>query len=179
MGVIMFSGVHGVGKGYFLDKMKDILQRYEIYTASKLIEKYQPSTDAGYKKVGDVSRNQEILIKAIKEEARLNESNCIIDGHLCIFNARGEVERVPEYFFVKAGITEIILLQDDPHVICERIRHRDSTQIRIEDIEKMQDEEEKYAYELQEKFRIDCRVISHECTGEQLETMLREMREAD
>lgn len=176
MGIIMFSGVHGVGKGYFLDKMKGHLQHYEIYMASKLIEKYQPSADAGYKKVSDVNHNQEVLIRAIKEEARLNESNCIIDGHLCLFNMMGEIERVPEYFFVKAGITGIILLQDDPQVICERIRHRDSTQIRIEDIEKMQDEEEKYAQELKEKFQIKCRVVTHACTGEQLEIMMREMR---
>ena len=175
MSVIMFSGVHGVGKGYFLDKIKGSLQNYVIYSASKLIEKYQPSTDAGYKKVSDVNQNQEVLIRAIEEETRRNETDCIIDGHLCIFNARGEVERVPEYFFVKAQITGIILLQDEPQVISERIGRRDSVQISIEDIGKMQDEEEKYANELKEKYQIDCRIISHECTGEQLEIMLREI----
>ncbi|MBR4732670.1 MAG: AAA family ATPase [Lachnospiraceae bacterium] len=175
MSVIMFSGVHGVGKGYFLEKNKNSLQQYKIYSASKLIEKYQPSTDAGYKKVSDVNHNQEILIRAIREEAILNETNCIIDGHLCIYNAKGEVERVPEYFFVKAGITGIVLLQDDPQVICNRISLRDSEQIRVEDIGKMQDEEEKYAHELQEKFQIVCKVISHKCTGKQLKSLLLEM----
>ena len=175
MSVIMFSGVHGVGKGFFLDKVKDSLRHYAVYSASKLIEKYQPSTDAGYKKVSDVNHNQEVLIKAIEEETRLNGDDCIMDGHLCIFNARGEVERVPESFFVKAQIAGIILLQDEPKVISERIYQRDSAQISIEDIRKMQDEEEMYANELKEKFQIDYRIITHECTGEQLEKMLREM----
>ncbi len=174
MGVILFSGVHGVGKGYFLDKVKESLRHYVIFSASKLIEKYQPSTDAGYKKVTDVKHNQDILIKAIRE-ARQNEGDCILDGHLCIFNANGEVERIPEYFFIEAQIAGIILLQDEPQLIYERISHRDSARIPVEDIEKMQVEEEKYARELKEKHYIDYRVITHECTGEQLERILLEM----
>ena len=129
MKAIIFSGAHGVGKGYFLDKVREHMQHYDIYSASKLIEKYQPSSDAGYKKVSNVSNNQDILLKAIKDEVLHTTRNYIIDGHLCVFNARGEVERIPEYFFSDAYITGIVLLQDEPRKICERIEQRDSNKV--------------------------------------------------
>ena len=172
---ILFSGAHGVGKGFFLDRVRENIQHYDIYTASKLIEKYQPSTDAGYKKVSNVSNNQDILIKALKDEGHHNTRNFIIDGHLCIFNARGEVERIPEYFFSEAQITGIVLLQDEPRIICERIKQRDSSQISMKDIERIQNEERKYASELHEKFHIANIIISHECTAEQFVKKLGEI----
>ncbi|MBD5096054.1 MAG: AAA family ATPase [Lachnospiraceae bacterium] len=173
MKTILFSGVHGVGKGFFLDKVKENIQHYDVYSASKLIERYRPSTDAGYKRVSNVNNNQDILIKAIKEEKFHNRKDFIIDGHLCIFNARGDVEFVPQYFFIDAQITGIVLLQDEPRIICDRISQRDSNKISMRNIEKIQDEEQKYARELQNKFQIEYVIISHECTGEQFEEILR------
>lgn len=175
MKTILFSGVHGVGKGFFLDKVKENIQDYDIYSASKLIERYQPSTDAGYKKVSNVNNNQDILIKAIKEEKLCNRKDFIIDGHLCIFNAMGDVEPIPEYFLIDAEITGIVLLQDEPRIICNRINQRDSNKISMRNIEKMQGEEQKYARKLQNKFQIDYVIISHECTGEQFEEELRKI----
>ena len=40
MKAILLSGVHGVGKGFFLDKIKKYIQSYNIYSASSLIEKF-------------------------------------------------------------------------------------------------------------------------------------------
>lgn len=175
MKVILFSGAHGVGKGFFLDKVKENIQHYDVYSASRLIERYQPSTDAGYKKVSNVNNNQDVLIKAIKEEKIHNMKDFILDGHLCIFNARGDAERIPEYFFVDAQINGIILLQDEPRIICDRINQRDSNKISMNDIKRMQEEERKYARELQNKFEIGYIIISHECTGEQFEEKLRKI----
>lgn len=175
MKAILFSGAHGVGKGFFLNKVKENIHHYDVYSASKLIEKYQPSTDAGYKKVSNVSNNQDILIKAIREEKLHNTRNFIIDGHLCIFNAKGEVKRIPEYFFTDAQITGIVILQDEPKIIYQRINQRDSNQVSMRDIESMQDEERKYARELQGRFQIEYIIISHECTGKQFEEILREI----
>ncbi len=175
MKVILLSGTHGVGKGFFLDKVKASIQHYNVYTASALIERYQPSTDAGYKKVSNVNNNQDILIKAIKEEKLVSTNDIIIDGHLCVLNAKGEVERIPEYFFVDAQITGIVLLQDEPRIICDRLNQRDSNKISIKDIELMQNEEQKYAMELQNKNQIKCVKISHKCTGKQFEENLRNL----
>lgn len=172
---ILFSGVHGVGKGFFLEKVKENIYNYEVYSASKLIERYQPSADAGYKKVSNVNNNQDILIKAINDEKNHNKKDFILDGHLCIFNARGDVERIPEYFFINTNINGIILLQDAPQIIYDRINKRDANEIDISDIERMQEEERNYAKELQSKFQIKYVIISHECTGEQFEEKLKKI----
>lgn len=98
---ILFSGVHGVGKGFFLKKINKEIEEYNIYSASTLIEKYQTSTDAGYKKVRNVKNNQDILIKAIKEAKMKDGNSFILDGHLCIFDVEGNIVRIPENFFMK------------------------------------------------------------------------------
>lgn len=101
MKVILFSGVHGVGKGFFLEQVKKNIEEYNVYSASKLIERYKSPTDAGYKKVCNVNNNQDILIEAIKKEKLHSTKDFIIDGHLCVFNAEGKVERIPRRRFQK------------------------------------------------------------------------------
>lgn len=175
MKTILFSGVHGVGKGFFLGKVKENIQHYKVYSASALIEKYKASTDAGYKKVSNVNSNQDTLIRAIKEVKSGSDKDFILDGHMCVFNGEGKVERIPEYFFNEAQITGIVLLQDNPKVICDRINQRDTYKMRIQDIELMQDEEQKYAKEIETKFQIRYVIITHECTGKQFGEILREI----
>lgn len=173
MKAILLSGVHGVGKGFFLEKVKGNIQNYDIYSASNLIERYQPSTDSGYKKVSNINSNQDALIRAIKEEKSKNIRDFIIDGHLCVFNASGKVERIPEYFFVDSQISGIVILQDNPQKICDRISQRDFQNIKIEDIEWMQNEEQKYADDLHNKFNIEYITITHGCSGGMFEEILR------
>lgn len=146
-----------------------------MYSASNLIEKYQPSTDAGYKKVSNVKNNQDVLIKAIKEAKANDINDFILDGHLCIFNAEGTVERIPEYFFEEAKINGIILLQDEDQIICDRINQRDSNKISVNDIKFMQEEEQKYADELKAKLQMEYEIITHECTGKEFEELLKNM----
>lgn len=175
MHTFLFSGVHGVGKGFFLQKVKNSLQQYNVYTASALIERYQSSTDAGYKRVHDVNKNQNILVKAIAEIKMNSENDLILDGHLCILNAEGGIERVPESFFRKTQIMGIILLQDEPCRIFDRIKKRDDNQISVQNIERMQEEELKYAEELNVKLQIKHVIITHECTEKQFEKQIREI----
>ena len=171
----LFSGVHGVGKGFFLKKISKEIKGYNIYSASTLIEKYQPSTDAGYKKVRNVKNNQDILIKAVKE-AKLKDGNSfILDGHLCIFDAEENVVRIPENFFSETQIEGIVLLQDFPKVISDRLEIRDGKKISIQSIEKMQHEEQRFAEELWKKYKIPYVVVTHECTGVEFMRRIQEV----
>lgn len=172
---ILFSGVHGVGKGFFLKKINKEIEEYNIYSASTLIEKYKSSTDAGYKKVRNVKNNQDILIKAVKE-AKLKDGNSfILDGHICIFDAEGNIVRIPENFFGETQIEVIVLLQDSPKVISDRLNIRDGKEINIQSIEKMQCEEQKFAEELWEKYKIPYIVVTHECTGVEFMQRIQEI----
>lgn len=175
MSGILFSGVHGVGKGFFLNKVRVDIGQYNVYSASKLIENYQAAADAGYKQVSSVKNNQDVLINAIKNISERDTKNFILDGHLCIFNAEGDVERIPEYFFEETHITGVVLLQDSPETICKRINQRDASDISLYAIQKMQDEEQKYAEELRAKLQIKCVYITHDCTRLQFEEILRDL----
>lgn len=175
MKTILFSGTHGVGKGFFLERVKDYVKQYNICTASELIGKYKSATDMGYKKVSSVKRNQDILITAINKEKCNDNRDLILDGHLCIYNKDGEIERIPEFFFMETNICNLILLQDNPEIISERLEKRDEKEVKAEEIERMQNEELVYARELKEKLGIKFVVITHEVTGEQFKNYLDRM----
>lgn len=129
----------------------------------------------GYKMVSSVKDNQDILITAIKEEKSNDDRDLILDGHLCIYNKQGEIERIPEYFFVETNIKNVFILQDDPKIISERLRKRDKKEIQIEDIQKIQNEELDYARELKEKLGTNFVVITHKVTEEQFKKYLNKM----
>lgn len=172
---ILLSGVHGVGKGFFLEKISEETTTYNIYSASALIEKYKPSTDAGYKKVRNVKNNQDVLIEAIKEAKLSDENGFILDGHLCLFDGEENAVRIPENFFGETQIEGIVLLQDRPDAIHGRINARDGKEISVQSIEKMQYEEQKFAEELWRKYKIPYVVITHECTGAEFIQRIQEM----
>ena len=100
--IILLSGVHGVGKGYFLKEKFENDNRFEILGASSLISKYKKADDAGYKKVQNVSNNQQILLTALSIEKNKINKDIILDGHICMINAEGKVESIPEKFFLDA-----------------------------------------------------------------------------
>lgn len=171
----LFSGVHGVGKGFFLNRVKSEIENYTLLSASDLIGKYKSAADAGYKKVAQVNKNQDVLINALNQEQCCSSQDIILDGHICIFNSDGLIESIPKFFFIDGKIDGIIILQDSVEEIYNRIRLRDSKTINIEDITNMQNKEKEYAVALEKEFSIKYRVISHECSAEQFEMILEEL----
>lgn len=167
MNTVLFSGVHGVGKGYFLERIESDILDYEVCSASQLIAKYRTATDAGYKRIKDVRSNQDLLINAINDISFDNSKGMILDGHLCILNAKDEIKRIPLYFFENVKISGVIILQDRPDIINERIFKRDGKNISIGKIKEIQENEQKYAKKIQIELGIKYIIISHECTGKQ------------
>lgn len=177
MSIILFSGIHGVGKNFFLNKLDRQQLSYAVYTASELIGRYQAPTDAGYKKVSNVESNQNVLLRAINEVVEECQKDIILDGHLCVFNAIGDVERIPWDFFEKVELGGIILLQDEPKTIGKRLASRDTKSVKLEDLARMQEEETAYAKELADRLHIEYEIISHDCTSEQFVSILNRMGE--
>ncbi len=146
MKTVIISGVHGVGKGFYLNKFKELYSEYEIIQASALIKKHRNSTDAGYKKVLDVEDNQRLLINLLKQHQNEIVGNVLLlDGHLCILNAENEIEEIPKYFFEETGIEGIVLLQDSPIEIEKRLIARDGQSLSVECIETLQERELHFA----------------------------------
>lgn len=173
--IILLSGVHGVGKGYYLKKNFTTSDNFTILEASSLIKRYKEADDAGYKRVKDISNNQEVLLKAIVETKQTIRNNIILDGHLCLLNSEGKIECIPEEFIIKASINGIILLQDNKDAIVQRQTMRDGREISCELIDMIQKEERKYCEMLFSKYNILYSVIDNNCDYNQFCQIVNEM----
>lgn len=156
---ILLSGVHGVGKGFYLRNTLSESNTFTVLEASKLISQYKKADDAGYKKVIDVSNNQQILLTALAAEQSKINGTIILDGHLCILNASDEIENIPESFFKKATICGIILLQDDPQNIIKRQSERDGSKLEYNIIKMIQQKELEYCKDLSSKYNLPYNII--------------------
>lgn len=117
---MLCSAIHNyIGNLYYFSPQKEIIKRV-IEKGMKLrIEKcddvlefryLQEMTNAihaGYKKVSNVDDNQDTLIRAIMEEKAYNSKNFIFDGYLCVFNTKGDIVRIPEYFLSIRRLMEL------------------------------------------------------------------------
>ena len=176
-GIILFSGVHGVGKGYFVKENIKDNDDIICVSASELIRQYQNSEDAGYKKVKDVEGNQEILLDALRRMEMSVDKSILLDGHLCIINSNSEVEAISESFISKAQVIGVILLQEEIPIIEQRQKVRDGISLSAEMIREIQCKEKLYAELLFKKYKIPFEVISDECRREQFLKIINTMKE--
>lgn len=165
--LFLLSGVHGVGKGYFLQNILKDDKNYTILEASSLIRQYKDSEDAGYKMVNDVSDNQKVLLGALIKEKEQIKTDIILDGHLCILNKNGEIERIPEEFLLEASVQGIILLQDAVEDIVKRQNLRDGGGLEKQTISAIQEEEVRFCEYLKSKLNIPYTIITGDCTYNQ------------
>mgnify|MGYP000129862406 CR=1 FL=1 len=144
--MIFLSGIHGVGKSYFCNMVKEQLG-IESYSASKLITDKRNRGFSPNKFVPDIDENQLILLAALND---LNSAGkeFILDGHFCLLNEHGEITRIPQDTYTSLKPTRIILLTEKPEIIAQRRLDRDGTAQDIEPITAFQNEEHQYAKEI-------------------------------
>lgn len=91
--MIFVSGIHGVGKTYFCNMVKDKLG-INNYSASQLIAGRREKGFSADKFVSDIDDNQVLLLNAINELRQTGEE-FILDGHFCLLNEEGVITRIP------------------------------------------------------------------------------------
>lgn len=157
---IILSGVHGVGKGHFIKNKLDHVGNLTVISASEIIGKYHDAEDAGNKRVNDVESNQKLLLEDLKKFFEMHEETVLLDGHLVILDANDNIKQIPASFFEKGMIDTIILLQDEAHLIYDRLYARDGIhKLEMNLIEQIQKKEKEYAMEL-ERQGIKVRIIN-------------------
>ncbi len=154
--MIFISGVHGVGKSYFCNKMKNQLG-IETFSASKLISERKHTNFQTNKLIPDIDENQQYLLIAVQELNSINR-NYLLDGHMCLLNERCEITRIPEDTFIALQPQAIILLIDEPEIIAERRKSRDGVDHNINQIKEFQNEEIVYAKETSSKLGIPLKI---------------------
>lgn len=144
--MIFVGGIHGVGKSYFCEIVKNKLG-IKSYSASQLITSRRNRGFAADKLVPDIDDNQ-LLLAAAVDELRRVEREFILDGHFCLLNAEGIISRIPLDTFISLTPGMIILLTEKPEVIANRRLWRDHVQQNVSDIKDFQNAERKYAEEV-------------------------------
>jgi len=116
--MIFISGVHGVGKSYFCNKVKEKLD-VDTFSASKLISERKHSGFSRDKLIPDIDDNQQYLLMVV-QDLNATGTNYLLDGHFCLLNAEGHVTRIPKDTFIALRPDAIVLLTEKPETIAER-----------------------------------------------------------
>jgi len=124
--VIFVAGVHGVGKTHLCQALarKSGLRHA---SASQLIREVKRSeTWKTDKIVTDIEGNQDALTIAVDQIIQKEES-LLLDGHFVLKKAFGVLEAIPPSTFERLGLSAIVLIENEPALIAERIYQRDSS----------------------------------------------------
>ena len=150
--MIFISGVHGVGKSFFSEKIKE---EYGLntYMASRLISDYKNCDFQPNKKVSNIIDNQKMLLLAIEEKSE-KERTFLLDGHFCLIDNNNNITRIELNTFEDLQLDAIVLLTEEPHIIACRRKNRDGISIDTTSIKEFQEEEIKYAIEVAERLHI-------------------------
>ncbi len=143
--MIFVSGVHGVGKSFFCDRVESELG-IKSYSASQLITEKRKRGFELNKYVPDIEDNQPLLIEALNELR--HEGEFILDGHFCLLDAEGNITRISLETYFRLSPDAMILLTEKPEVIAVRRERRDGIKVYIRQIDAFQNEERAYAKEI-------------------------------
>lgn len=154
--MIFVSGIHGVGKTYFCNMIKEKLG-IKNYSASQLIAGRREKSFSADKFVSDIDDNQVLLLDAINELRQIDEE-FILDGHFCLLNEDGVITRIPMKTYSLLKPDAMILLLENPKIIAERRLQRDGIQQDMRIIIDFQEAEKAYATEIAEQLNIPLEV---------------------
>ncbi|MDC7291798.1 ATP-binding protein [Blautia schinkii] len=144
--MIFVSGIHGAGKSYFCDLVKEQLH-IDAYQSSKLISERKHEEFNNNKRVLGIDSNQDYLIQAVQELNSLGKPY-LLDGHFCLLDQDGKITRIPKQAYIDLKPHAIILLTEKPKIIIDRRKIRDGLDVEIARTEKFQEEEIRYSKEI-------------------------------
>lgn len=168
--IIFVGGIHGVGKTTICNEISDELE-IKSYSSSELIKKINSDKLWDNKKVKNVSGNQNILLDAINLYLCGNK-NYLLDGHFCLMNEHGEVNKVPFETFEKMKLDKIILVIDEASNIIKRLKSRDDNIYSLDFINAFQDQEIEYAKEVSKKLNKEILIVDYKNRNKIYELLL-------
>jgi len=158
-GTILIAGIHGVGKTTASNKLT---HKYNIpnFTASKIIKDRKNGLLSNIsKQVTDIDDNQRLLLEGIKELLIVN-SLILLDGHFTLLNLNFDIRKIRISVFKGLQLTGVILLQDEPREIYNRLVKRDVNTMPFDLIKKYQDKEKSHAIYITNKLNIPLKILN-------------------
>ena len=147
--IAFVGGIHGVGKSTIC---KSICEKLNIkyLSASEVLKWSILNTDKMNKKVDDISLTQDLLINGLIKLVE-KDKYYILDGHYCLLNKEGSVERIPFETFQKINPSSLYIITANINEIKRHLEARDKREYNSELLEEMQNSEFQYAKEIAKK----------------------------
>lgn len=158
-GCIFVGGVHGSGKTTLCERIQKELNCHYI-SASKLLNWKKIE-----KNVEDITANQQILKKLLKEKIR-GEECYLIDGHFALWNNQFQCEKVSVDFFYELNIISIIFVKEEHAVVRERIVSKTKMNVSMDDVIRLSKAEYDQARCVAEKLGVPIYEVSPSNVGE-------------
>lgn len=155
--IIFIGGIHGVGKGTFIDAVRAKYPSVEGLSCSTILKWENPA----HKEVENVEENQNRLLANLPYFIDMDKEY-LLDGHFCLLTENGTIERVPLDVFETINPDMILLIEENPTIICQRLQQRDSVQYSIELLSSFLQEERNYAKEVAETLGIPIKICNSE-----------------
>lgn len=156
--IILVGGAHGVGKSTVCKLLCEKLS-IEYLSASDVLKWKQLKQDYTDKNVDDISYTQSKLINNLTKIVSPSKYY-ILDGHFCLFNAIGDVAKIPLDTFEKIKPISIYVVVGDINSIIERLDNRDGKLYDINKLLLLQNEEKLYGEFVSKYFQIPYLLIS-------------------
>lgn len=148
-------GIHGVGKTTFAKKLSEEIG-VRCYSTGELIKKGQRFVSSHNKMVSSIDGNQKQILNAIQ---MIPDSQFVLDGHLCLINSEGGVQRIDKNVFQQWKIDGLYIVIDKNTNIYKRIKKRNHKIWDIQFIEEFQRQEIEYACELSKLLQVPLKII--------------------
>lgn len=144
--IVFIGGIHGVGKSTICQYICRQLN-LEYLSASELLRWEDINDDAKNKKVKDIPFTQNRLIAGLSNTIQKGHYY-LLDGHYCLLNEKGEVEKISIDVFTQINPKVLGLILGDIREIKTRLDLRDNKSYDFGLLEQLQNSELDYAKEL-------------------------------
>ncbi|MDD4519667.1 MAG: ATP-binding protein [Alphaproteobacteria bacterium] len=175
MNLIFLGGIHGSGKDYVLDKIASKTS-FQPLRASDVLKWSEYSHNPELKQVRSIPQTQDRLIHNLNLIMQ-KDKKYLLNGHFCLLNAEGKIERVPLETFEKLAPKSLYIKTSAPQVILERLKKRDAKEWPLRVLDAMQNEEIWYAKELSKILKIPLHLVEDNQEEAFLSLLKKDMKE--
>lgn len=124
---MFIGGIHGAGKTTISQKAAALLSAAHASAGSLIAEagRGRPVTvSAASKAVHDVDGNQALLLLGLSALRARTTHPVLLDGHLCLMGATGEITEIDLEVFRSIEPTALLLVVSDPAIVHARLSER-------------------------------------------------------
>lgn len=150
--VIFICGIHGSGKGTLCKKISS-QTGIPHFTASDVLKWSEVSPNMQNKNVVDIPETQNRLLLGL-EKLKEKHQSFILDGHFCLFNKEGDVEKISVEVFEKISPNFIVLVSANSDKITARLKARDNVKYSEVILKQMQKIEQEYSKQVAQELKI-------------------------